>query len=260
MKRIALSLFAACWFLALAQAQIGPLPGMAVLPPPLSGAAACGTPVVTNIGTNNTTTGATVTLTGVTVPAASLIVVVVSDSSATAPGGSVSDGANTYTAAGGRNPNNITGNGFLNTFFALNASLTSGTITYTKQTSGEVASISAIYASNIATSSALDVAVTATAVGSSTAPTVTSGTPGVSGELLIGGLAISPAVGTGTMTQDAGNGWAFPPNYRIGGAAGIFQGVGGGNQVNAGTGTKSFAPTLSASAPWAVNVLGFKRC
>jgi hypothetical protein len=213
-----------------------------------AGGAACSiqTPAVTNIGTNNSAGVSTVTLAGVTVPAGSLIIVEVIDASSTI-GGSVSDGVNTYTASGGVFLNNVSTNGFMRTWFAPNASLSAGTITYTLQAT-TAASISAIYSSNIITSSPLDSAVTATAFGSSTTPTVTSGTPASTGELFVAGIG----EGGSTFTQDSGHGWTSPPNVDSN------NNVAGGKQVNAGTGTKIFAPTLGASTTWAVNVLGFK--
>lgn len=248
-KRLAfaLVLFAG---LTLARAQIGPLPGMAVLPPP-SSAAGCAAPVVTNIGTNANTAGATLTLSAVTVPAASLIVVIVAEDDGGAGGGSISDGVNTYTSASLSGIGNVLV-GTLHTFFAPNASLSGGTITYTKNTSGDATSITAIYASNILTVSPLDAAVKATATGNSAAPTVTSGTPAQSGELFVGGIGVN---GTETFTQDSGHGWSSPPN-----SSGSTFPAFGGAQVNAGTGTKIFAPTLSASNLWGINVVGFKHC
>lgn len=237
-----------------APAQVGPIPGMGPLPF-AGGAAACGTPAVTNIG-NGGATGGNPAITGVTVPSGSLILVVATDEVAAL--GSVSDGVNTYSLATSISANG----GGLQTglFYAPNASLSSGTITYTRGSGSVAAEISAVYSSNILGVSPLDTAVSATAQGSSAAPSVTSGTPVQSGELFVGGLGAISAAGL-TITQDTGHGWAFPPN--TGSQADGFGSLvfaSGGTQVNAGTGTKIFAPTLNAARPWGILVAGFKHC
>jgi len=239
-------------FTASLHAQIGPLPGMAVLPPPKASGGGCGTPAVTNVGTNENGSGnATVTLTGATVPAASLIIVVVVENTTTAVLGTVGDTVNTYSSITPIHATGVT----IGIFYAPNASLSGGTITYTKNASTHVAAVSAVYSSNIATSSPLDSAVTATATGASAAPTVTSGSPAQSGELFIGALGWSN--GTATFTQDSGNGWSSPPNSVVTASA---PSVAGGNQVNSGTGTKAYAPSLSTAVVWADLVVGFKHC
>lgn len=243
MKRLLLGLLLS----TLLGAQVGPLPGAGPFMPMEVVTSGC-VPAVTNIGTNSNTTGATLTLTGVTVPAGSLIIVIVDENGSNVALGSVADGVNTYSSAGST---------FGKIFFAANASLSGGTITYTKNVSGDTATISAAYATGVATVSPLDAAVTATATGSGTSPSVTSGTPGQSGELFIGMVSPLATSGSITMTQDAGHGWSFPPNF----VDTTVTAVGGGNQVNAGTGTKIFAPTLTGtSITWDAGVFGFKHC
>jgi hypothetical protein len=230
-------------------AQVGPLPGMAVLPPPMA-SGGCGLPVVTNVGTNANGTGnATVTVTGATVPAASLIIVAVAEGGAAAIG-TVSDGVNTYSAS----PTVGVTSKFA-IFYAPNASLSGGTITFTKNGSTHNAAMTVAYASNIATSSPLDTAVTVSTTATSSTPTVTSGTPAQSGELFIGviGWTNSAAI----FTQDSGNGWAAPPNNS--GATGA-EAIAGGSQVNVGTGTKTYAPTFSGAASLVEQVVGFQHC
>jgi hypothetical protein len=183
------------------------------------------------------------------VPAGSLIVVEVLDDSGTGVSGTISDGVNTYTEIGSSNLNGVAVDGRLITFYAPNAHLSAGTITYTLNVANNPAGMSAIYASNILTVSPVDSAVTATSVGNSSTPSTTSGTPAQSGELFVGGTSSGFAV-----TQDTGHGWAFPPN------ADPSNFVAGGNQVNAGTGTKIFSPTYSSAGAWAQNIIGFKHC
>lgn len=212
---------------------------------------------VTNIGTNSNSAGATVAITVPVggVPSGALICFAVDENSGAA-GGSVADtSGNTYNLVSTVGLNNdIASNGFGRFYYVQNATaLSSGnSITWTKQVSGNQASVSAFYATGVATASALDASVTATAFGSSTTPTVTSGTPGQAGELFVGALWSKAG---GTFTQDSGNSWAIPFNQ--GGATAATQ-VNGGNQVNAGSGTKTFAPTLSSSVPWSTGVWGFK--
>lgn len=232
-------------------AQVGPLPGMAVLSPPMASGGGCGTPAVTNVGVNNNTSGATLAVSGVTVPAGSLIIVIVGENSLSAASGAVADGANTYTLG----PTSTVVASPLTSgsiFFAPNASLSGGTITYTKGSSGVAAGMSVVYISSIATSSPLDGAVSNSAGNQSSAPSVTSGTPAQSGEAFVGALIVG---GTATITQDSGNGWSSPPNF----SAGSVQ-AGGGFQVNSGTGTKTYAPSLSVSSPWVDLIAGFKHC
>jgi hypothetical protein len=245
-----LALFAS---VTLGWAQIGPIPGMGPLPF-ASTAAACGTPAVTSIGTNQNVAGATLTLTGVTVPAGSLIVVVVAE---TGGGGTVADGVNTYSTATNQVDAQLTT--ILTIFFAPNATLSAGTITYTKAVSGDATNISAFYSSNILTASPQDAAVTASASSTTNTPSVTSGTPAQSGELFVGAVSDTPTTNQ-TFSQDTTHGWAAPPNSIQNAGATLL--LAGGTQVNAGTGTKIFSPTFSGgSTPSiAIAVVGFKHC
>ncbi len=245
-----------------ASAQIGPLPGMAVLPP--SSVAVC-VPVVTDLGTaTSPLSGTTVTKT-VTVPGGSLVVVAVEEddeAAATTTMGAVTDGTNTYTRITTIQLNNSSTVGILGIFYSANVTaLSSATLTYTKTNAGNPAQIAALYSSNIATVTPLDTAVTATAFGNGTPPSVTSGTPAQAGELFVGGLG-ADASQTFTFTQDTTHGWATPPDYIIQGplGPGIFSATGGGSQINAGTGTKIFSPTINVGVLWGEIVVGFKHC
>ncbi len=220
---------------------------------------------VTTIGTaiDNVGSGATLAITvpGGGVPSGALIVVAAGEGllASYSTGGSMTDTAgNTYTQI---THTNIPVGDFAEVFYAKNVTaLSSGnSITFTKQTSGDEAVLSAFYATGIDTSGPLDTAVTATATGTSSTPSVTSGTPAIAGELFVACL-ISQS-NTQTYTQDSGNGWAAP--FDTNGFDGTNLGsnvvwVAGGNQVNSGTGTKTFAPTMSILARWAAIVVGFK--
>jgi len=220
-------------------------------------------PVVTNIGTQSANAAGSISLTGVTVPAASLIIV--EGSAFNSTGGTVSDGVNIYTAL---TPSAAAGSNGATLFYAPNASLSGGTITYTPNAGNNTRAMSAAWVSNITTSSPLDTSVTASTTGSGTspiAPSITSGTPAQTGELFVGlvggdGNGASAA----SMTQDTADGWAFPPNFKVDPAgAGTF--FGGGTKVNSGAGTRTFAPAVSftggaASKSWVIAVYGFKHC
>jgi len=209
--------------------------------------------ITTNIGTNSNTSGATVTLTGVTVPAGAMIFVV-TDEYISSVGGTLADTVNTYTAGTAIANENNAGYGFGKYFYVLNCvALNNGTITYTKSTSGDTALISAFYVTGIATSSALDTAVTSTAYGSGTI-SLTSGTPAVAGELFVA-FATSYDAYKNWFTQDTTHGWATPPTA----VNSTSHHIDGGTQVNTGTGTKIFAPSGSdVNTHYAAWILGFE--
>lgn len=217
---------------------------------------------VTDIGTNSNTSGATVAVTvGVGgVPSGALIVVCICEQGSSTVGGSVADTAgNTYASAVSQtlSPG---ATAFMNVFYAFNASalVSTNTITYTKQTSGDRTAISAFYATGIQTSpDPLDGAVTASAKGSSSAPSVTSGTPGASGELFVGVVGVSGET-TDTFTQDSTNGAYATPPTRVGtSGAGLDPVVAGGNLVNSGSSAKTYAPSITSRA-WGDVIVGFK--
>jgi hypothetical protein len=205
---------------------------------------------VNNIGTTSNTSGATLAISGVTAPVGSVIVVGIFELTSTASPGTVSDGVNTYVlAASGRTGGS--GN-IVSVYYAANASLSSGTITYTKHTSGSPAELTAVYVTGAQTSP-LDAAVTATGTGSSSTPSLASGTPALAGEMF---LAFIGFAGVSTsFTQDSGHGWATPPNSVITAGNGNLA---GGSQVNAGSGAITFAPTLGASVAWVAFIIGLE--
>lgn len=223
---------------------------------------------VTTLGTvaDSTGTGATLALAvpGGGCPAGALIFVGVAEgNAATFAAGCtiVDDAGNTYTSIAGATCSGVSDFGQI--FYAKNvAALTAAqNITVTKQNSGDRLWISALYATGVDTVAPLDTAVTTTATpGSTTTPSVTSGTPVQSGELFVGFIAQQQ--NTQLFAQDTVNGWAAPPDM-IGFTAvnlgSAFACIAGGNQVNAGTGTKTFAPvTAPVGARTAIFIAGFK--
>ena len=203
-----------------------------------------------NIGSKGNSTGATTAITGVNVPAGSLIIVGVYEDNSTA-NGSISDGVNSgsYTAVdAGLN----TGGGWSSVYYLQNSvALSAATITYTKNTSGNTAIINAFYATNIVSTSSLDTSVTASNSGTSTTPSVTSGTATVAGELFVAALITKVAT---AYTQDTAHGWAIPFNTAQFGPGAVY----GGNQVNTGTSAITFTPSVANSTDWATWILGFK--
>lgn len=205
---------------------------------------------VTNIGTGTGGSG-TASISSVTLSAGVTVICGSVDGSSSL-GGSVTDGTNTYSLIiqlG--NNNNVSGSGFGSVFYSPNISAISGaTLTYHATLGNANCGVSAAYATGLA-AAPLDTAVNASNFGNSVSPTVTSGTPTVSGELFVGWVSSNGA--PETFTQDTGHGWAFPLNdvhatNNVGG---------GGNQVNSGTGTKIYSPTISVGRQWADFTVGF---
>jgi cellulose 1,4-beta-cellobiosidase len=217
--------------------------------------------VVTNIGTNYNSSGTTLAISSsVNVPAGAMIFVAVAEFSASSIG-SLSDGSNTYTSGS----LSLYNNGKAMYFYVLNATARSNiTLTYTKNSSANHASMSAFYATNIATSAALDTAVTVTrdTYSSATNPlfTSTSGTPAVAGELFVAVLEAIKLAGNGSdISLDTSHGWSAPLTAVT---SDIYDIIIGGTQVNSGTGTEIFAPVNADNtnavyySSW---ILGFKH-
>lgn len=211
--------------------------------------------VVTNINTGANTSGATLALSSVTVPAGSLIFVSATDQTGFATG-SVADGVNTYTRITGVGANAGASPG-ISVFYAKNATLTGGTITYTKGGAAAKATLSAFYATGIDTTAPLDSSVTNTASGSGASPSVAAaGAPSVAGDLIVG-VAVSSNV-TNSWVQDSANGaYANPPNFVASTSGAGSQAQFGGYLVNSGTSPNTYAPT-SPSASWGIVIVAFK--
>ena len=209
---------------------------------------------VTDQGHTSNSSGATLILTISTNAAVGDIMVVTTHETSAASfstGGSMTDsGGNTYTSITHASDNNVANGPHLQIWQSvLTTALTgsSSTITFTKQVSGAVTSMSAGSATGY---SGIDAAVTNTATGSSTTPSVTSGTPAVANETFFYAIGWN---NNRTFTQDSGNGWAAPFT------ADTTQGanrIAGGSLINSGTGTKTASPTFNISAAWAMIIVG----
>lgn len=216
--------------------------------------------MVTTVGTNANVLGGTVAVTvGVGgVPAGTLIVVAVCERSASGTSGTVADSAgNTYTSIVAANLNASAALGRGTLFYVNNATaLVNGdTVTYTKNASGVACAMSVCYATGIDKTSPLDTSVTASATASTTTPTVTSGTPVVAGELFIGALLFTSG---SPQTFSQGSGFTTPPDEVMSGTLGSDARVDGGNLINSGTGTETYAPTLTLARSLAIFIVGFK--
>jgi hypothetical protein len=204
---------------------------------------------VTPIGSSNNASGATLTLTGVTVPSGSLIVVGVIENAATANGTLGDGGTNTYGVAKG-NTVGSGNSGWCTLFFIANCgALSNATITFTKQNTGAAAQMSAVYVGSVATASAQDATVTVAAVGNSTsAASGNSGIPGTNAELMIGLVASSGSSAPGSPT-----GWCTAFANGVANASlGLFFG-----EIRGGLAPVSLTSAV-ASANWAAVVVGFK--
>jgi hypothetical protein len=182
-----------------------------------------------------------------------MIVVAVCDAS-TSGSGSMTDNAatpNVYTSQVNANLNNSATNGFARIFTApVKTALTAAnTITYTKGATGTVACISAFYA--LGTTGQIDTTVNATATGSSTSPSVTSGVAHTNTLL----FAMVGYGNSGTYTQDTTHNWATPFTAVTGSTT---RGIGGGNQQQNSNTAIVFNPTLGTTGVWAALVTGLQ--
>lgn len=191
------------------------------------------------------------------VPSGAAVVVCVAETGTITAMGSCSDSAsNSYGADTSVALNNTNSNGWLGAYHAygITALVNGNTVSYTKKTSGNPSCGSAMYLTGILTGSdPIDTAVTAHAYGSSATPTVTSGTPAVANEMFI--AAVSSYATSMGWTQDSTNAsWATPPNNVNPITA---PGIAGGHVINSGTGTLTYAPSITNKA-WAEVIVAFK--
>jgi hypothetical protein len=208
--------------------------------------------VVVDLSTNQTSAGATVTITNIYVPAGALIVVLASEVTS-ASAGTCSDGTNgAYSTATSGAMSTAAGFGTL-FYFQNSANLTNATITYTKQTSGRAASIAALYVTGAATASALDSAFTNTSAVNSASPTVTSAAaPAGSGEVIIGACAYSNAA---AKTLANTGSFITPFSNQTGQSTAS---VGGGHINVGGSLSATFNPTLSGASDNITMIVAFK--
>ncbi len=184
---------------------------------------------VTPFGTSTNGSGATLTLGSITCAAGNLVVVFVDESGAGGTG-TVADGSNTYSVATSQNFGLV---GAI--YYSTNITALSGaTLTFTKQTSGDAASMTGFCASGNATSNVLDTPATNGNASGGCPCTVTSNAAAVTGELFVGLTGVNGAT---TFTQSSGftniNAITTNPAMET------------GYLVNAGTTAQTWNPTVN---------------
>lgn len=210
---------------------------------------------LTSIGTNSGSTGATLAIasTSAAVAAHGTILVCVAEDNTAGIGGSVADAVgNTYVPITGKALNNANTNGFVRAFVATDviALPIHSAITYTRQTSGVNAVIDATQVTGFTGVATLDSAVTATASGTGTSISVTSGAPSVANELMVG---IVGSQSTSFGQEASPLAWSAPPSD----TNSTVSHLSGGNRINTGTSAMTYAPTQTSSV-WAAIIIGFK--
>lgn len=188
------------------------------------------------------------------VPAGSLIRVAAFGGQSTGAG-TVSDTAgNSYTLRTSAHPNGVTADGTLQLFECPNClALSSGnTIKYTTGSGSSNIFLECAYATGVATSSPNDSGATNTATGSSTTPSVTSGSPAQSGEVFFATVMFFANVASPTQPS----GWTGLTTESNGT---VNETLTSGYIVNAGTGTETYNPTgLTPSSFWAALIVAYK--
>jgi hypothetical protein len=190
--------------------------------------------------------------TGVAVPAGSLIVVAVVEHN-NVIGGSITDTAgNTYTRIVAEEFNSTQEFGAI--FYAWNclALTATGTITYTCQSAASARCMTACFAVGIVNNNdPHESSVDAMTTGTSTTPSVTSGTPTQASTLLIGATYIS-ATGIGFTLP---SGWSTAAPVSNGGT---LVGLQLSFEVLTAIAATTYNPTLGNSVAWGNAVTGFK--
>jgi hypothetical protein len=199
-----------------------------------------------DLGSGNNAAGATVTITNATyanIPAGAYGVALVNEAGSTTAG-TLSDGTNNYTLASSQTVN---GTGIGMVFVCPNMSaVVSGTLTYTKHTTGTQASITAFYATGMSATAgtgSLDANVTATLSAASSSPSLTSGAATVAGDLIIGACFVQHSAAA-TYTQAVAASWGA-------GATSVTAQTraqsSGGALIAYGKGRSQYNPTLSVT-------------
>ncbi len=203
----------------------------------------------TNIGTQSGIAATITVSVGSTVPSGSVVVCLTTEQgfhSAVSASGTVADSAsNVYANVAFRA--DPSGDGVAANQ-AINSTTISGggTISFTPFDALNFVVMTCFYVTGAKTTSPLDSSTVATGIGSGGPPSATSGSPTAAGELFIAVCGWNYPSGNPTFTLDTGNGWTNPPpTTLVTTASGVYViGIAGGTQVNAGTGTKTTAPTF----------------
>lgn len=206
--------------------------------------------ILTDLGGNGGSSGATLTMTGLTIPANSLIIVGTGETTDTI-GGSIADSAsNSYSVAVN---DNSTGNKMANIFYCITANEVTS-ITYTREGSGHDAVMAALYAAGYLTFGPLDNNGCGSAGANSHGISVTSGSSTQAGDLFV---SFGYWGGSATFTQDTADGWgsSFGLDNE---SAGSERGQ-GATLIKSGIGAVTWAPTISSSnTDWVGLIAAFK--
>lgn len=204
------------------------------------------------IGSIGATTSGTKTVTPPwNVPSGALVFEGIGESAAVlgtvAPGDSNSDTFTSYT-------DNLIGTiDAIGAWAAAGAALTSINCVFGAATTINGLGFAGLYFTGQAASSPEDTAVRASASGLTGTPTVTSGAPTVTGEMM---LAHIVWIGTDALVEDSGHGWKTAVSGSAGaGATKVNWSV--AYQNNAGAGTKVYAPT-GPTGNWEALIMGFR--
>jgi len=211
---------------------------------------------ITDLGGVFGVTTTSISLSGLTVPAGSLICALAQCNGDVPASFSITDGAgNIYGQIGTLLPNGAaTANGAL--YYVWNcAALSGASISFSHGSANNFGcSLSAFYATGVlAASDPHDAGVDVVTTGSGTSESCTSGAPAGANELFV---AASCYWSDSTFNQDTGHGWGAPftPVHN----SLVTMGSAGGTLINVGSGAKTYAPTTAAGVQWAVRVAAFK--
>ena len=141
-----------------------------------------------------------------------------------------------------------------------NALASGNTITYTLTSVTNRAVMSVFYATGLTTTNPFDGKHTTIFTSSPIAGNL-SLPPSVAGELFIAVAGWENFSTSAGYTLDTGNGWAVPPTAiesTFSTSVTNYYGVGGGTQVNSGTGTLTTQPTFTATTNGSTIILGLK--
>lgn len=211
---------------------------------------------VVDLGQTSNTSQASLTLTLTTgIPSGALVTAMVTSKSSTSTNSVGDSGSNTYTQAAQAYNNNNVNQGQTSVFYSYNATAISsgGTITVTKASSKDC-TLSAFYATGVmSTADPIDSSVTNSTFALSSAPTITSGSAGSTGELFVCALGRNSTVSATII--DSGHNWVAPfTTSQVAASLGAC----GGNQVNTSSGTLTWASTAASVTSVSLCILAFK--
>lgn len=191
----------------------------------------------------------TVLFTGLTIPAGALVVLGVSDVSATSTLGTVTDSAGNAWSNTGWTDNAAGGASIF--WSRLTNPLNAGTITVTSRSGAGTIAAGGMWATGPA-AAPYDAAAFGTTGVTSAAPTCISGAPSAAGELFFGMWAAGAVART--VTNDPG--WT---SHGVVNPTAALYGLAVASRINTGTGALTYAPTLNTSGLCRLNIAAFHQ-